>query len=254
VRQTWVRRAGPLAGGVAIGVLGFAGAASAHVTVSPTSAPQGASAALVFRVPTESDTASTTKVDIHLDMTNPIGTVDYQAVPGWTAKVTTSKLSKPTTDDDGNQITQAVSEIIWTANSAATAIQPGQFQQFPVELGPLPKTGSIVFKTVQTYSDGTTVRWIDPTPPGGPEPEHPAPTLTLTAPGAGAAGGSGAPTAAPTVTAATSTATTSAGSPSGSGSNSGALTIAIVGGLLGLVGAVLGGAAYSRTRGDSSSS
>jgi uncharacterized protein YcnI len=258
VRHQWVRRAGVLAGGALIGALGFAGAAFAHVTVSPSSAPQGAFTSIVFRVPTESDTASTTKVDVHLDMNNPIATVDYQALPGWTTKVTVSKLAKPITDDDGNQVTQAVSEIVWTADSAATAIKPGQFLEFPVELGPLPKTGSIAFKTLQTYSDGSVVRWIDATPPGGPEPENPAPVLTLTAAGSasGATGGSG-PSSGPggaTSAAPTAAAGASATPTASSGSSSGAFTIAIIGGLLGLVGAVLGGAAYARTRGDNNTS
>ena len=32
----------------------------------------------------------------------------------------------------------------------------------------------------QTYSDGTIVKWDQPTPPGGAEPEHPAPEIALT--------------------------------------------------------------------------
>jgi hypothetical protein len=36
-----------------------------------------------------------------------------------------------------------------------------------------------VFKAVQTYGDGTVVRWIEDQPKGAPEPEHPAPVLTL---------------------------------------------------------------------------
>src|SRR5215475_4504915 len=242
VRQKWVRRASVLAGGALVGALALAGVASAHVTVEPSTAVQGSFTAIVLRVPTESDTASTTKVDVHFDLNQPIATVDYQAVPGWTAKVTTSKLAKPITDDDGNQVTEAVSEIVWTANSASTAAKPGQFMQFPIELGPLPKTGSIAFKTIQTYSDRSTVRWIDATPPGGPEPEHPAPVLALTPAGSGAASTGSVPSSAPSVV--TQTPAASSG-----GSNSGAITIAIIAGLLGLVGAVLGGAAYSRTRG-----
>jgi uncharacterized protein YcnI len=239
----WVRRAGVLAGGALAGALACAGVAYAHVTVSPSTAQQGAFTSIEFRVPTESDTASTTKVDVHFDMNNPVATVDYQALPGWTTTVTTAKLAKPITDDDGNQVTEAVSEIVWTADSAATAIKPGQFLDFPIELGPLPKTGSIAFKTLQTYSDGSVVRWIDPTPAGGPEPEHPAPVLTLTAAGSGDSGSSTPPSAPSVVT----PSGTAAAAPS-SGSNTGAMTIAIIGALLGLVGAVLGGVAYGRTR------
>ena len=37
------------------------------------------------------------------------------------------------------------------------------------------------FSAVQTYSDGTETAWIDPTVAGQPEPEHPAPALTIAA-------------------------------------------------------------------------
>jgi hypothetical protein len=178
---------------------------------------------------------------------NPIATVDYQAIPGWTTKGTVSKLATPITDDDGNQVTQAVSEIIWTADTAAASIKPGQFLDFPIELGPLPKTGSIAFKTPQTYSDGSVVRWIDPTPPGGPEPEHPAPVLTLTAASATEASSTAAGST-PSVAIQTAAASTQAAS--SGGSNGGPLTVAVIAGLLGLVGAVLGGAAYACTRGN----
>jgi hypothetical protein len=37
----------------------------------------------------------------------------------------------------------------------------------------------LVFKAVQTYDNGDVVRWIDTSTPGGAEPDHPAPTVTL---------------------------------------------------------------------------
>jgi hypothetical protein len=43
----------------------------------------------------------------------------------------------------------------------------------------LPAKDEIVFKALQTYSDGEIVRWIDTPTAGGGEPEHPAPTLKL---------------------------------------------------------------------------
>lgn len=234
-----------VAGAGLAGALLVAGAAWAHVTVNPSSVPQGSFTEITFRVPTESDTASTTIVDLHLDTTHPVAVVDYQAVPGWSTVVKTTKLSTPITDDDGNQVTSAVSEVTWTATSAATAIRPGEFADFPIELGPLPKVASLEFKVLQTYSDGSVVRWIDDTPAGGPEPEHPAPVLTLTP-----AGDNGGPSAAPSNPA---PAATSASGTSG-GSGSGATTIALIGAILGLVGAVLGGVAYARTRGGPSTS
>ena len=38
----------------------------------------------------------------------------------------------------------------------------------------------MAFPTTQTYSDGTVVRWDQAPLPGGGEPEHPAPALSLT--------------------------------------------------------------------------
>ena len=35
----------------------------------------------------------------------------------------------------------------------------------------------MVFKALQTYSDGNVVRWIEEPVDGGEEPEHPAPVL-----------------------------------------------------------------------------
>ena len=61
----------------------------------------------------------------------------------------------------------------------AAAIKPGQFQEFDVSLGPLPEVDQIVFKALQTYSDGEVVRWIEE-PASGQEPEYPAPVLKLT--------------------------------------------------------------------------
>jgi len=50
-----------------------------------------------------------------------------------------------------------------------------------VSMGPLPTdTDQLVFKALQTYDTGEVVRWIDTAPPGAPEPDHPAPVLTLT--------------------------------------------------------------------------
>jgi uncharacterized protein YcnI len=161
-------------------VLLVAGAASAHVTVSAEGASQGGYAKLTFRVPNETDNTDTTKVQVFFPQSQPLASVSIQPVPGWSFRVRTTKLSTPISSDDG-QVTQAVSVVIWTADSRATAIKPGEFDEFNVSAGPLPKSPTMVFKALQTYSDGTIVRWIDPTPAGGPEPEHPAPTLALAA-------------------------------------------------------------------------
>ena len=175
----FVRRGLRLAAAAApVALLAIGGPALAHVTVDPDTAAGGGYATLSFHVPTESDNASTTKVQLFLPADHPFGSVGVEPMPGWTYQVAEKKLAKPITTDDG-QVSQAVSQITWTATSKKTGIQPGQFDEFKVALGPLPDSGSVAFKVLQTYSDGEVARWIDPTVAGQAEPEHPAPTLTI---------------------------------------------------------------------------
>jgi uncharacterized protein YcnI len=175
-------------------VVVVAGPAWAHVTISPDSAPKGSDAVLAFNVPDESDTLSTTQVAIFFPTDNPIAEALVAPIPGWTAKVDTMKVTKEIQTDAG-PVTEAVKSVTWSGGK----IEPGDFQQFTVSVG-LPDAESLQFKTLQTYSDGSVTRWIEDTPAGGPEPEHPAPVLTLTA------GEAATPT--PTTTAATPAAST----------------------------------------------
>jgi uncharacterized protein YcnI len=167
-----------------IGLIAFlwgAGAASAHVTVNSTSAVQGGYAVLAFRVPTESATASTTKLTVQLPAEAPFTSVSVEVKAGWSYVVTKAKLPTPAKTDDGDTITDYVSTIAWTAD-ANSAIKPGEFAEFRVSVGPLPKTNTVVFKAIQHYSDGSDVNWIDQAAPGSnAELAHPAPTLKLAA-------------------------------------------------------------------------
>jgi len=195
MNRSLLGRIGVVTAGAAAVVLVLAGPASAHVTVNPNTAAPGSYTKVSFRVPTESDTASTTKVQVSLPTDTPIASVATKPVVGWSVATVKSKLATPIKSDDGD-ITEAVTQLTWTASKGAE-IKPGQFQEFDVSLGPLPTTaGQIVFKALQTYSDGTVVRWIDEPATDGSEPDHPAPVLKLTAAGAPA----GAPAAAPATT------------------------------------------------------
>ena len=178
--RTSLRRVGLGSALAAAAVLTAAGAASAHVTVHPDSYAKGATdGALTFRVPDESDTASTTKVQLFLPTDHPLLGVLVSPHDGWTAKVTDTKLRTPVKTDDGT-ITDAVSEITWTGGR----IGPGQYEDFDVAFGQLPDdTAQLPFKTLQTYSDGKVVRWIEEAAQGDEEPENPAPVLKLTAAG-----------------------------------------------------------------------
>jgi len=158
-------------------IVGIAGPAAAHVSVHPSSAPRGSFSILSFAVPNERDDAATVSVEVVLPTDRPIPFVSIQPVPGWTATVERTTLAKPIKTEDGT-ISEVVSRIVW----AGGRIEPGEFQQFTVSAGPLPGAGKrVVFKALQTYSSGEVVRWIEIPKQGAPEPELPAPVLTLTA-------------------------------------------------------------------------
>ncbi|MFE9600982.1 YcnI family protein [Streptomyces hokutonensis] len=239
--RTTLRRAGTVAALATAGVLAAAGVASAHVTVHPESYAKGAvDGVLTFRVPNEEDKASTTKVQVYLPTDHPVLGVLVTPQNGWTAKVTTSKLKTPVKTDDGT-ITDAVSEITWTGGK----IGAGQFEDFNVAFGQLPDdTDQLTFKTLQTYSDGNVVRWIEEAAAGDDEPENPAPVLKLTA--KESEDGDETP-AASASTAATATKTTSASS-SSSGSDSTARGLGIAGLIVGVLGLAAGAFAVVRSR------
>ena len=210
---------------VTVVVLGLAQPASAHVTVSSAAAVQGGFAKLTFRVPNEKATAQTVQLEIFLPTDAPVASVSLKPVPGWTAATERTTLATPITAH-GREISEVVSKITWTAGDGA-AIQAGQFQEFDVSMGPLPEVDQMIFKALQTYSDGDIVRWIEE-PAGGSEPEHPAPVLKLAK-----AGGAGAPPDA-------------APAPS-EGSDGLAVGLGVAGLVAGLAGLVVGLLAYRRT-------
>ncbi|GAA2579751.1 hypothetical protein GCM10010399_06850 [Dactylosporangium fulvum] len=159
--------------------LGLASPAGAHVTVSSSSTQPGSWATLTFKVPTESDTASTTGLTVQLPTDTPFTSVLTQAVAGWTVKTYRSPLPKPLTDDDGTTITSAITKVEWTATDGG--IGPGQFGTFALAVGPLPDSGTVYLPAIQHYSDGTDVDWVQQAE-GGAEPEHPAPSIVVAAP------------------------------------------------------------------------
>ena len=64
------------------------------------------------------------------------------------------------------------------------ALPVGADAEYAVTLATLPPgVTELAFPTVQVYADGTEHAWIEQEVPGGPEPELPAPVLTV-APGA----------------------------------------------------------------------
>lgn len=194
-----------LGGATALTVIA-APAAAAHVTVQPGEATKGGYAKLAFRVPNESDTAGTIKLEVTFPLDTPLASVRTKPMPGWTAEIRKEKLATPIKSGHGAEITEAVRTITWTAQQGVR-VGPGEFTEFEVSGGPMPENADrLLLPAIQTYDDGKVVAWDAPPPAdGAEESEHPAPVLKLTS---GPADGNGA---------ASSGADTGAGDAAGSG-------------------------------------
>ena len=169
----------------AAGVIGVVAAAalaapaSAHVTVTSPDAQPGGRGTLVFRVPTESDTARTVKLTVTLPADHPFARVSAKVKPGWTSKAVETALPAPVQVGEV-KISKAVSTVTWT--SSGQDIPPGMYDEFVLSVSPLPEgVDTLNFPVDQTYSDGKVVKWNEPVPASGAEPEHPAPQLKLVA-------------------------------------------------------------------------
>jgi uncharacterized protein YcnI len=163
---------------VAAGALIAPASAQAHISLHPNTIPAGAFATLYVRVPGEQEGAYVKKVDV-LFPTGFTG-VDYENVPGWSAKVIEAKLATPI-KEDGETIDTEVSQIVWTWTGPLGKVNNGQFVNFPLSLA-IPQNAAgkaLEFRTVQSYSNGQVVHWIAPSLTA----EHPSPRINVTAKG-----------------------------------------------------------------------
>jgi uncharacterized protein YcnI len=152
-------------GAIVTGVVALvAGPAFAHVEIERDGkVSAGGVVAATLHVPNESTTAGTVKIELTFPATPKLTTVEAQAVNGWTATVTKSSSGD-------------VQAVTWSGGPLSGNTE----MAFPLSIGDVPtNVDTVDFKAVQTYDNGDVVRWIEPTPAGGDEPEHPAPVLTV---------------------------------------------------------------------------
>lgn len=228
-------------------VLSVAGTASAHVTVSASDTAAGSETVLTFSVPHGCDGSATTKITIKMpdDVTEATPTRN----PFYDVSTVTKKLDTPLTAEDGDEITEKVDQVVYTAK---TPLPDGQRDTFEVAIDvPEGDAGqSLVFPTIQTCEQGETA-WTEIPAAGAGEDsvEHPAPSFVVTA--ADAEGGhhtddsSASPAAQDSDAAAPSQAAGESDSDSDGGSN----TLGVIGLIAGLLGLGAGGTALARTRG-----
>lgn len=163
------------AAAIATASLAVAAPAWAHVSIQPPTAEAGGFTTFAVQVPNERP-EPTTSVQVVFPDDRAIAYVSVEPVPGWETTVEKRKLDTPI-KAEGSSIDEVVASITWSGGR----IGPGEFQQFLVSAGPLPdEATTLEFKAIQTYESGEIVRWIEPTPANGEEPEFPAPTLEIT--------------------------------------------------------------------------
>ena len=137
-------------------VLALASPAFAHVEITSDDAEAGQPSTMTVTVPNEMDNAGTNKIELVFPEGETLADVSVADTPGWTSTVSADRITwagGPLTGEDEVKLTFTA-----TLPAGATTLE---------------------FRALQTYDNGDIVRWIEATPPGGPEPDHPAPVLTI---------------------------------------------------------------------------
>jgi uncharacterized protein YcnI len=137
--------------------LTFASIASAHVTVSPKEATQGAYEKFTVRVPTEKEVA-TVKVEVKIPAE--VNISRFEPKPDWKYDMTKDSAGK-------------IVSVVWTATG--TGLSATEFGEFSMQGKVADNASQIVWKAIQTYKDGSVVEWVEN---GG---DHPASVTTVKA-------------------------------------------------------------------------
>jgi uncharacterized protein YcnI len=127
--------------------------AGAHIQVIPSIVAPNDPVKFTVVVPGEQEDSTTT-----VDLKMPAGLLpfSYEETPGWTRKLVQAANG-------------AVDRVVWTGK-----LPKDGFVEFSFLAGTPEKPGELVFKALQTYADGSVVRWI-----GEPKSDHPAPVVAV---------------------------------------------------------------------------
>lgn len=117
--------------------------ALAHTTVRPDTAVPGAYAVYTIRVPNESDTAATERIEVQVP--EGLEASRYEPQPEWEISI----------DDDVIVI-------------EGGAIAPGEFKDFRFQAQNPEQATQLRFNAVQTYDDGEVAEWIGDEGSGSP--------------------------------------------------------------------------------------
>jgi uncharacterized protein YcnI len=132
--------------------LAAAGAAWAHVEISPQEVPAGTSQEFVAELPAELDVPTT---EVRLEVPEGFEVTNVSSPSGW----------------QGNLSGRS---IVWSGGE----ISPDEIQEFAFEARTPEEAGEFRWRAFQTYEDGTVVEWT-----GAEDSEEPAPVVKVTSAG-----------------------------------------------------------------------
>jgi uncharacterized protein YcnI len=122
----------------------FAGVASAHVTVGPKETSQGAYQMFTVKVPSEKEDVSTTKIQVLIP--EDVNISRFEPKPGWTYEI----------EKDGSD---KITSVTWTTEGEG--LSATEFGQFNMNGKVGDQANEIIWKAIQTYSDGSVVEWVE---------------------------------------------------------------------------------------------
>ncbi|WP_372628803.1 YcnI family protein [Cohnella sp.] len=137
--------------------IGFAGLASAHVTVQPKEAPAGSYQVFTVRVPSEKD-AATTQVKVAIP--DGVNISRFEPKPDWTYEVEKGAEDK-------------IVSVTWKATGSGLGAT--EFGEFRMQGKIADDAKELSWKAYQTYSDGEVVEWT-----GAPDADKPASVTKVT--------------------------------------------------------------------------
>ena len=162
----------------ALAVLASAGPAAAHVTIAAPNTVAGSYTLLTVSVPHGCDGDATTAIAVQIP--EPINAVTPSVNPNWDVEKVMVDLPEPVIDAHGNEVTERVDQIVYTAK---TPLPDDLRDAFELSLRLPEETAgqTLYFPVVQTCT-ASDHPWIE-IPADGQNPdelESPAPSITVT--------------------------------------------------------------------------
>ena len=155
--RRWVGRLGAVAAGL-VAALAVTGVAYAHTEVEIEPAVAGSTnAVMTVNAAAESNSAGVASIRVVLPAGIPPSSVTLRNGPtGWTLAPT----------EDGYSV-------------GGPALAVGENAVHAVTIARLPDETRLIIKTLVNYTDGSVDRWIEEPTTANPQPENPAPVVTL---------------------------------------------------------------------------